>query len=364
MAGSLTQQIADKLEGLADIIAVFSSKKEILLKGSPKTDLGTRKHEISARLADFGLSIDIMSTDPYLLVRLRRAEEKAGIFPWLNVVLFLATGVTTVLTGALWEGVDWISDPFFIFKDPLAVIFGGLPFSLSLLAILIFHEFGHYFASRYHKVNVSLPYFIPAPPGIIPFGTFGAVIKSKSAFLNKKQLLDVGATGPLAGLAISIIVLIIGINNSTVQPMTDDITGIFFGESLLFNFISHLIQGPIGENEVLVINSVGLAGWVGLLVTMFNLIPVGQLDGGHIAYALFGRYQKTVAVGVFIGLAILSFYWPGWLLWLFIGFIFNPKHPPTVMDEIGLGPGRKIIGYICFAVFILCFIPEPIYINF
>jgi membrane-associated protease RseP (regulator of RpoE activity) len=251
-----------------------------------------------------------------------------------------------------------------ILKEPLAIIFGGLPFSLSLLAILVFHEFGHYFASRYHKVNVTLPYFIPAPPGITIIGTFGAFIKSKSAFINKRQLLDVGAAGPLAGLAISIIVLAIGIKSSTVQPMTDEITGIFFGESLLFKFITYLIKGPVEGENVLIISSVGFAGWVGLLVTMFNLIPMGQLDGGHIAYALFGKRQKSIAIVALIALAILTFYWQGWLVWLFIGLLLNLKHPPTVMDEVPLGTGRKIVGLLSIIAFIVCFVPAPIYINF
>ncbi len=363
MAENLAQQISERLDGLADIIAVFSSKKEILLKGLPKSDLSFRKPEISSRLADFGLDIDIISTDPYLLVRLKRAGQKVKKFPWINIILFLITGVTTILTGALWEGVDWISDPLFILKEPFAVIFSGLPFSLSLLAILVFHEFGHYFAARYHKVNVSLPYFIPAPPGITIIGTFGAFIKSKSAFINKKQLLDVGAAGPLAGLIISIVVLAIGIKSSTVQPMTDEISGIFFGESLLFKFITHLIKGPVEGENVLIISSVGFAGWVGLLVTMFNLIPMGQLDGGHIAYALFGKMQKSVAVLALIALAVLSFYWPGWMVWIFIGLLLNPKHPPTVMDEVPLGTSRKIVGFISIIAFIVCFVPAPIYIN-
>ncbi|UCE67698.1 MAG: site-2 protease family protein [Candidatus Zixiibacteriota bacterium] len=363
MTDNLAQQISEKLSDMADIIAVFSSKKEILFKGLPKSDLRFRENEIKSRLFSFGQNVDIISADPYLLVRLRRIEAEKTGFPWINVILFLLTGVTTILTGALWEGIDWISDPLFIFKEPFAVIFGGLPFSLSLLAILVFHEFGHYFAARYHGVNVSLPYFIPAPPGITIIGTFGAFIKSKSAFINKRQLLDVGAAGPLAGLVISIIVLAIGIKSSTIQPMTDEISGIFFGESLLFKFITHLIKGPVEGENVLIISSVGFAGWVGMLVTMFNLIPMGQLDGGHIAYALFGKMQKSIALLALVALAILTFYWQGWMVWIFIGLLLRPKHPPTVMDEVPLGRGRKIVGFISIIAFIICFVPSPIYFD-
>lgn len=314
-------------------------------------------------MSRFGRDVEILSEKPNLVVRLRRRETSEDKFPWINLLLFILTVITTVLTGALWEGVDWVSNPIEAFSNPLKIFLGGLPFSLSLLAILVFHEFGHYFAARYHGVKVTLPYFIPAPPAITLIGTFGAFIKSKSAFVNKKQLLDVGAAGPLAGLVIAIIVIAIGINGSTVQPMTDEMSGIFFGESMLFSFVADIVKGPITDNQVLVINSVGFAGWVGLLVTMFNLLPIGQLDGGHITYAMFGKTQKTIAILTMIGLAGLSFYWQGWIVWLFMGFLVKPKHPPTVMDEEPLDRRRKIIGYISIAAFIVCFVPAPIYFN-
>jgi len=363
LPGNLAQQIAERLHDLSDAIAVYSSKKEILVKGSPKYDLQHSEDEIRSRLAGQGNQVDIISTDPYLLVRIRPAEvERTGI-PWVNVVLFLITGATTILAGALWEGVDWISNPLMVFKDPIAVISGGLPFSLSLLAILGFHEFGHYFAARYHGVNVTLPYFIPAPPAITLIGSFGAFIKSKSAFINRKQLLDVGAAGPLSGLVIAIIVLAVGINSSHIQPISEEISGIFFGESLLFKFMTFVIKGPVKGDNVLIISSVAFAGWVGILVTMFNLLPMGQLDGGHISYALFGRFQKKIAVVTLAALAVLSFYWQGWIVWIFIGLLLRPSHPPTLVDELPLGRGRKITGLVSILAFILCFIPNPVNIN-
>lgn len=363
MPDNLTRQIAERLHDLSDVMAVYSSKKEVLVKGSPIYDLRHSEDEIKSRLAGQGNRVDIIETDPYLLVRIRPAEiEKTGV-PWVNVVLFLITVATTILTGALWEGVDWISNPIMVIKDPFTVISGGLPFSLSLLAILGFHEFGHYFAARYHKVNVTLPYFIPAPPAITLIGSFGAFIKSKSAFINRKQLLDVGAAGPLSGLVIAIIVLAIGINSSSIQPAGEEISGIFFGESLLFKFMTFMIKGPIKGDDVLLISSVAFAGWVGILVTMFNLLPMGQLDGGHISYALFGRFQKRIALVTLAALAALSFYWQGWLVWIFIGLLLRPNHPPTLMDEVPLGRGRIITGIASIIAFVLCFIPSPVNIN-
>lgn len=359
------QKISEKLHDLTDVIAVYSSKKEILLKGSPKTDLRYRENEIEARLSEHGEKIDIVSIHPFLVVRLRHADlEKTG-FPWLNVILFLITGVTTILTGAFYEGIDWISNPSILLKEPFTVIFGGLPFSLSLLTILLFHEFGHYFAARIHGINVTLPYFIPAPPAITPIGTFGAFIKSRSTFINRRQLLDVGAAGPLSGLVIAVIVLAIGINISTIQPVGEEFTGFYFGESLLLKFMSYIIKGSVEGNNVLVVSSVGFAGWVGLFATMLNLIPIGQLDGGHILYALLQGKQKTIALIFMLCMIILSILWPGWAVLLLLGWIlrFRPAHPPTVMDEVPLGKGRKIIGIISIVAFILCFIPSPIYFD-
>jgi membrane-associated protease RseP (regulator of RpoE activity) len=247
-----------------------------------------------------------------------------------------------------------------LIKDPLEVMAAGLPFSISLMSILLFHEFGHYLAARFHGVDVSLPYFIPAPPGLSPFGTFGAFIKSKSPFLNRKQLLDVAAAGPLSGLVVAIVVMVIGISSSSVQSMPPDQGFVYFGESLLFRFMAYLVKGPIPHGSGLFISPVAFAGWVGILVTMFNLLPLGQLDGGHIAYALFGRYQTVIAHLFILALVVLSFFWFGWILWIFIGFLLRPAHPPTVLDELSVGGGRRLIGALCILAFVLCFIPIPI----
>lgn len=353
----MARDISEDLDGLVDIISIFSTKKEILLKGSSLVGKEYMESEIRSRIDRYGLQVEFLGTDPYLLIRIRTKEAFKSKFPWTNVILFTITVLTTILTGAFWAGVDWISKPAFIFSNPLAVIIGGLPFSISLLAILVFHEFGHYFAARHHGVDVSLPYFIPAPTII---GTFGAVIKSKSPFLNKKQLLDVGAAGPLAGMVISIIVLVIGINSSTVVPAAKEFSGYYFSDSLLSKALIYLIIGPIGEGQGLLISPIFLAGWVGMLVTMFNLMPMGQLDGGHITYALFGKSQKYIAGFTIFGLVILSFYWWGWVIWVLLGLFMGLKHPPTAIDEIRLGKGRIIIGIICLFVFVACFMPIPL----
>ncbi len=355
----MTQQIAESLIGIAEVTAVYVSKREILLKGKPIILLSGMRIEIESRLEYLGYKAEVISTEPELIVRLMSPGQiEKRKFPWINLLLFVITGMTTILAGAWQDGIDIIARPGILIQDPLAVIHRGLPFSLSLLAILLFHEFGHYTAARIHKVNVTLPYFIPAPTML---GTFGAFIKSKSVFVNKKQLLDVAVAGPLAGLVISIIVLIIGINGSILMPITVKGEEIFFGNSILHTLIIYLIKGNIPNGSMLLPNSVAFAGWVGLLVTMFNLLPIGQLDGGHIIFALFGKYQKYMAYVTMLGLLILSFWWSGWALWLLIAIILKPSHPPTLMDEIPIGRTRRFVGYLGIAAFILCFMPVPIW---
>lgn len=314
---------------------------------------------IESKLAGFGYKTEILSTEPSLVVRLSSPEKlKRNKIPWINMVLFIGTILSTLLAGALQENIDIFSNPGLLISKPFFLLRAGIPFSASLLAILLFHEFGHYIAARINKVNVSLPYFIPAPTII---GTFGAFIKSRSAFMNRRQLLDVAAAGPLAGLVVSIIVLIIGIRGSTVIEFPASADNVIFGSSLLHQGLTYLIKGPVPQGLVLMQNSVAFAGWVGLLVTMFNLLPIGQLDGGHIMYALFGKRQRELAYIAMFGLFVLSFWWIGWALWLFITLIMKPVHPPTLVDELPIGNGRKIVGYLAIAAFILCFMPVPIY---
>ncbi len=214
-----------------------------------------------------------------------RALETNKSSPRLNILLFIATFFTTTLAGALMEAE----------KDVFLEFHKGLPFSLTLLTILLFHEFGHYFMAKKHHVDATLPYFIPAPSII---GTFGAVIKMRSPLHSKRALLDIGAAGPLAGVVIAIPATIIGLRFSEIHPVTGLQGGISLGSSLLFSFLSHISVGTVPENHDIFLHSVAFAGWIGMLVTMLNLIPVGQLDGGHIAYAVLGRkrHRKIASV--------------------------------------------------------------------
>lgn len=273
--------------------------------------------------------------------------------PYLNIILFILTFLSTLTVGALYEGVNLINSPFQIYK--------GLPFSVTLLAILMAHELSHYLSSRKHKVDATLPYFIPAPT---IFGTFGAFIKMKSPIATRNALMDIGASGPIAGFVLSVFASVIGLLFSTAAPVSSATGGLIFGNSLLFAGLSRLIVGPVPANYDVVLNPIALAGWIGFFVTSLNLIPVGQLDGGHIAYALLGERHTNLSKVLIGGLVILGFFtWEGWIVWAVLLLILGFRHPPIMYSAIPLDPKRKLIGWIALVIFVLTFIPVPVAIT-
>lgn len=303
--------------------------------------------------------------------------------PFLNVALFLLTLLTTTMQGALER--HGMSSMF-----PLQ---DGLSFSLPLMAILLCHEMGHYIAARIHKVPASLPYFVPLPPGIGMFGTMGAVIL-QSRTSDRRKLIDIGAAGPLAGLAVAIPVLIVGLFMSPVQPLMG--VGVQEGNSILYAVLKRLIFGawlPGGGRDV-VLHPTAMAGWAGLLVTMLNLLPLGQLDGGHIAIAFFGnRYGRASRIlqnllpllGVAVGLAVyadavatLARLGDGlqaspfqiaasagtpWLMWFVLLTLLRRlsggvDHPPV--DDRPLPVSRAGLFWMVFVTFVIIFMPIPL----
>jgi len=270
--------------------------------------------------------------------------------PYLNIVLFVLTFFSTLTVGAMHEGIDLVSEPIKIYK--------GWPFSIALLLILLFHEFSHYLASKKHRIEASLPYFIPAPT---LFGTFGAVIKMKSPITTKNALIDIGASGPIAGFIVSVIATIIGLSFSRIMPVHDTANVISLGDSLLFKGLARAILGAVPDNQDIYLHPVALAGWIGFFVTSLNLIPVGQLDGGHILYALLGDKHAVIS-RLLVGLMFIMGFllWDGWIIWGVLLIILGFRHPPIVYSEMPLDPKRKIIGWIALAIFILTFTPVPI----
>lgn len=275
-------------------------------------------------------------------------EEKARKLPFVHIILFLITLFCTLIAGTLQQGISPLEHPWLIWK--------GIPFSFTLLLILGTHEFGHYFISRKHHIDVTLPYFIPAPSFI---GTFGAFIKMKSPIMDRRILLDVGAAGPLAGMCVSVPVLLVGLYLSEIRYETVE-TGFSLGSSILFYLMSWIVHGFMPDNTNLILHPIAFSGWIGLLVTCLNLLPVGQLDGGHVAYAIIGPKQRVVAKVVLIVLVILGVTsWNGWLVWAGILFIMGINHPPVIYEWIPLDKKRKVIGWITISVFVMTFTPVP-----
>jgi membrane-associated protease RseP (regulator of RpoE activity) len=278
--------------------------------------------------------------------------------PILNLVLFILTALSTLAAGALLGGGF---DPM----SATAWLTGGGPFALTLLSILGVHEFGHYFTARYYKAAVSLPYFIPAPPPIFLFGTLGAIIRMRSPARDRNSLFDIAAAGPLAGLMIAIPAILLGLSWSVVDKVPP---GEFlrFGDPLLLRWLVYLKFGTIPEGRDVFLHPVALAGWVGFFVTALNLFPVGQLDGGRIAYALFGRWHRTVGIVTFVSLLALgavtnSANWFVWAALLF--FLIGFHHSPPLDDLTPLSPARRLVGVACLILLVLLIPPVPIEIG-
>ncbi|MBI5683414.1 MAG: site-2 protease family protein [Deltaproteobacteria bacterium] len=269
----------------------------------------------------------------------------------IPTLLFLLTLGTTLISGSFMAGVN----PF----ASLTGFVSGMPFSISLLSILLTHEMGHFIASKRHGILATLPYFIPGPPFPPLPGTFGAFIKMKSPVVNKRSLLDVGAAGPLAGFIVSVIVTILGVRFSKILP-TQGVFAEQLGSSLLFDILTYITVGHIPDGYDLFLNPVAYAGWIGFFVTSINLLPIGQLDGGHILYAVAGTWHRFISVGFIIALVIMGIMvYEGWLIWAVIITIVGTKHPPVIDDCTPLNPARKLIMWITLLVFILTFIPAP-----
>jgi membrane-associated protease RseP (regulator of RpoE activity) len=349
----------DALIGIMEVEEVGYTEQMIIFRGKVPLISDEKIEFIREKILKLGyLPLIERNGGDNIILRIWGAFREITVekFPWINLVLFVLTVFTTLIAGAMMEGA---MNPFTDF----ASLAKGIPFSFTLIMILGCHEFGHYYFSKKHNIKATLPYFIPAPP--VPYlftiGTFGAFIKMKEPARTRRALFDVGVAGPIAGFCIALPAVIFGLLTSEVVDMRNVKEPIHLGDSLLMALATKLIYGNLPEGFDIILNNVAFAGWIGLLVTAINLLPLGQLDGGHIFYAMFGKKHEIIAKVVFIGLIALSFISYSWIIWvLLILFLIKVKHPPTLDDDIPLDNRRMLVGWISILIFILCFIPVPV----
>ncbi len=279
---------------------------------------------------------------------------------WLHILLFCLTLLSTTFFGALFAGnlpEEFANLPLATLATRPRFLLEGLSFSLPLLTILLSHEMGHYVACRIHGLAATPPFFIPVPFGI---GTMGAVIRIKEPLRDKRQLLDVGAAGPIAGFVALLPFLIWGVATSQVTPLPQGPQYLYFGEPLLFKLVARIFHPGMGAGEDLLLNPMGFAAWFGLLITALNMLPFAQLDGGHIAYALFGRWHRRFVWPLWSLLFLLGFRWIGWWIWAVIALVMGVRHPRLWDEDRPLDPRRRAIAWLAFLIFLLCFMPQPI----
>jgi membrane-associated protease RseP (regulator of RpoE activity) len=254
-----------------------------------------------------------------------------------HLLLLLATAVSTTLSG-------------------------GVAYSVTILLILGAHEMGHYLACRYYQVDASLPFFIPSP---LLFGTFGAFIRIREPIPTKRMLFDIGAAGPFAGFLVALPALIIGISLSQVETIPSRYFGPSLGEPLLFQAVTRVLLGPVPEGSAVFLHPVGMAAWFGLLATALNLFPIGQLDGGHISYAVLGRRSTIITIAMTgVAISLTVFFSRSWLVWtmLLLAMIVSlgPRHPRTLDEDEPIDRSRRILAGFALLMLVICFTPRPI----
>jgi len=290
-----------------------------------------------------------------------------------HVVLFVLTFITTTLVGAEFYASFLTGlDSHTASKLPSFpwLMVGGLWFSVGVLAILGIHEFGHYFACKYYRVDASLPYFLPMPLPFLMPGTLGAVIRIRQPIASKLQFFDIGIAGPIAGFVVAVPILLLGMSLSNVVTLPPDFDGTNFNDPLLFQFVARLFFPSIPAGQTINLHPAGWAAWWGLLATALNLCPVGQLDGGHVSYAVFGRKSSLITLGVaacLIGLtsySLVVLHTPSYLMWtvllIIMLFVMGPHHPRTLDEDRPLDRRRLWLAAIAAVMLIVSFTPIPI----
>jgi membrane-associated protease RseP (regulator of RpoE activity) len=347
----IENELAEKIRPVFSIYDIQHADGNIFFFGVPKEEIKVIFNKLfpvfSEKGYQFAIKYDlgehILIASPFAPVKERR---------WINVVLAMTTVFTTMVVGSLLFGADPVTFPGDVLK--------GLPFTIAIMTVLGAHEAGHYILAKKHGMHTSLPYFIPFPNMI---GTMGAVIKHKGPIPNRKALFDVGVSGPLIGLIVSVAVTIIGLLQPPITHAPEGMS-IELGIPLLFELITRVIP----NGEVMMMHPIAFAGWVGMLITALNLIPAGQLDGGHVLRAMLGERAKDISRVMPFILVSLGFYVTYylekdgfiWVLWgLFLSFFTAAGHPKPLDDDIPLGKGRMALGILTFILGLLCFTLVP-----
>jgi Zn-dependent protease len=356
---------------------------DTVLEGTLLPELDAASPEVVQALAEWPASAHLQHahgvTQLVLVYQSREARESV---PWLHAALFLATLLTTLGAGALMAGRDpfytrvlrlWdagIPYPSGIDWTELAL---GVPFALPFLGVLLAHEMGHYFAARTHRVRASLPYFIPFPPYFSIIGTVGAFIRLRGPTVRRAILFDVGAAGPIASFAVSVPLLAVGLalsrpvpgEASLATPFVIEFVGqsVGLGNGLLTHLLASLLSpGVVGET-LIHLHPLALVGWLGLFVTALNLLPFGQLDGGHILYALAPERHRVAARAFYLCLVPLGLLWWGWWAWGILVMLVNRgtvEHAEVIQPEEGIGPLRRVLAWLLIAMFFLTLVPVPL----
>jgi membrane-associated protease RseP (regulator of RpoE activity) len=276
--------------------------------------------------------------------------------------LFLLTIFTTLWAGAYQDRPN-LFHPFRgaweLLTERPEELLNGIPFSATLLLILVTHELAHFLASKWHRVPASLPLFVPGLPVLV--GTFGAIIRVRGPIVERKALFDIGISGPLAGFAVAVVALVVGLHWSHVESGVSAATPFYVGRSMLIDWAISIVLGDLPRGAGVNLHPVAEAAWFGLFVTCLNLIPIGQLDGGHVAYALWGRTQRTIALAVVPLLLFLGYIgWQGWWLWVLLSGLLGLAHPPIPDLDSELGRTRTWLGWATVVLFAVIFTPFPI----
>lgn len=342
------------LADLFSIDAAYRHGDRIAFSLTSRGDRDLCRKHVEGRLktAGYRFNATALPDGPLLLV----VDPKRRLhIPRLNIILFLATILTIYLAPVLTRSEFNFAKAMDNFRSG-----AGIRFTIALISILLVHEMGHYVAGRRRGIVTTWPFFIPAPTLI---GTFGAVIRQKTPFWNRRDLLEVGAAGPIAGWIVAVAFLTYGLTQSSILPQSGltpyDMPFSMHGESVLMRVLTALIVGPEHTGYAFVLSEYAFAGWVGLLVTAINLLPIGQLDGGHVLYGLLGRRQHTFGWIAVVGLLLLGFESPSWWFFAVLAFIFGMKHPPTVDDRRPPGRVALAMGVVSLVILLLSFTPIP-----